>query len=150
MSTLKEKALWTTVLLLAAVTAGQTYLAAAAARERRPADLVDLLLDPRFDPFDGFDLTMSADELRTRVEELDDKVVVAFKTPGDKKASVKVSVEGGVIRARCELADGRSVRRIERMMSVPPEADPKTGRIEAADGEVRVVFARKPAEGPRA
>ena len=146
MTKAKERVFWTTLLLLGAVSAAQGYLMASARRAPRPAPDLQAFFGGD-DPFDGLRL-LDEPGLEAKLTETDDAVIVAFKAPDDK-GSVRVKVDGRLIRAEYERAEEGLQSRAERVMTVPPEADPATAKLEHAKGEVRVVFAKR-VEGPRA
>lgn len=171
MSPQREKAYWFGLVLVLALTVSQAYLARAAAQAQAEADPFQSLLGQAGDPFgtffkDGDPFSQMRDlqrrllplmeapfaapgfafpqgELRTGVSESGGKVVVSIQTPREKGASVRVTVKDGMIRARSQVRDGGSSREEERLLSVPPDADPATARIEKTADGLRVVFARR-------
>lgn len=95
--------------------------------------------------------------IKTRVEETDDSVVLAFDIPGLDSASVKLDVARGRVRLSYDARDveektdakGRVVSRsessarFEKVVPVPTRADPDKYRVDKKGETIRLIFEKR-------
>lgn len=100
---------------------------------------------------------MGLGAVKSRVEQKDDSVVLVFDVPGLDADSVKVDVTRGGVRLVYDaftvekktdatgrvVARSESSSRFEKVVPVPPGADPEKYRVEKKGKTIRLVFERR-------
>lgn len=108
----------------------------------------------RFDPFEEMDFAEIESESKITANE----VIVSLKIPGLKGESLNVDINDDRIRVAYDAKSveekkssqgayrSESVRRFEKIMPVPEEADPRKNRVVHEGNLIKIIFDRRQSE----
>lgn len=100
---------------------------------------------------------MGVAELETEVKATDTEVILSFRAPGLEKGALDIDVNKDRIRIAYDVKEfeerndeksgarlrSESARRIEKILPIPPEADPDRSRVAREGDTVKIVFERR-------